>query len=156
MGLFSFFSKPGPIASSGSLAIIQPKWKKALKAGSKNRTQMVERQRLERSRLPENQLLARLPDMDLGFLSAKNFFLVSLMVVAFFIGFLIIIRASHSKNELGMEVSRLTNYQVQLREENRRLKVELARLASLDDLETVARRDLGLVSPSQGQIVVID
>ncbi|MDR1608655.1 MAG: cell division protein FtsL [Deltaproteobacteria bacterium] len=89
-------------------------------------------------------------------MSIRNFIILAAVAGIFFLGLLVFIKVSHSQNKLGMEISRLMNYQVQLLEENRRLKIELARLASLDDLEIVARRDLGLVSPSQGQIVIID
>ncbi|MDR2141136.1 MAG: cell division protein FtsL [Deltaproteobacteria bacterium] len=155
MGIFNFFNKSSSHAS-GTLALIQPKWKKTIQASSKQRSKTQTNRYMERMLQPESQLLARLPDETLSFLSARNFFLVATAVVILFLGLLVYIRVSHTQNELGMDISRLTNYQVQLQEENRRLKVELARLASLDDLEIVARRDLGLVSPSQGQIVVID
>ncbi|MDR1576685.1 MAG: cell division protein FtsL [Deltaproteobacteria bacterium] len=155
MSLFSFLNKNSSTLS-GSISIIEPKWKQKIQAGSKQRNKVKNRNRLEQFQRPENQLLARLPDETLSFLSARNFLVIAMVAVIFFLGLLVFIRVSHSQNELGMEISRLTNYQVQLREENRRLKIELARQASLDDLEIVARRDLGLISPSQGQIIVID
>ncbi|MDR2422028.1 MAG: septum formation initiator family protein [Deltaproteobacteria bacterium] len=155
MGLFTSSNKNGPLPG-GAVAIPQPKWKKTVQAGSRNRSRLKERRSLESYQRPENQLLARLPDETLHFLSVKNFFLVAAAAVVVVLGLLVVIRVSHSHNELGMDISRLTKRQVQLREENRRLKIELARLASLDDLEIVAQRDLGLVSPSQGQIVVVD
>jgi cell division protein FtsL len=155
MGLFNFSNKNGaPLGASVALA--QPKWKTTVQAETKKRSQIKDRRSLEHFQRPENQLLARLPEETLSFISAKNFFILAAAAVILFLGFLVFIRVSHGQNELGMEISRLAKYQVQLMEENRRLKIELARLAALDDLEIVARRDLGLVSPSQGQIIVID
>ncbi|MDR1395425.1 MAG: cell division protein FtsL [Deltaproteobacteria bacterium] len=141
--------------SGGAAALVQPKWKSAVLSGARQRSHNQVLQHLESSRQPENQLLARTEE-TLNFLSVRNFFLIASAAVILFLGLLIFIRISHSQNELGMEISRLTKYQVQLQEENRRLKIELARQASLDELEALARRDLGMISPSQGQIVVID
>jgi cell division protein FtsL len=149
------FSK-GKTMATGAIVINQPKWKQTLTNNSKERAKLNQQRTLEQFKRPENQLLARLPNESLSFLSIRNFIILAAVAGIFFLGLLVFIKVSHSQNKLGMEISRLMNYQVQLLEENRRLKIELARLASLDDLEIVARRDLGLVSPSQGQIVIID
>ncbi|MDR1083746.1 MAG: cell division protein FtsL [Deltaproteobacteria bacterium] len=155
MSIFKSSAKNGYLLDS-QIGLVQPKWKKTTQAGVKQRSQNKVQLHLEQSRKPENQLLARLPNETLNFLSGRNFFLIASAALIFFLGLLVFIRISHSQNELGMEISRLTKYQVLLQEENRRLKIELARQASLDELEALARRELGLISPSQGQIVVID
>jgi cell division protein FtsL len=59
-------------------------------------------------------------------------------------------------NQLGREVSRLTGLKVELADQNRRLKADMDSLTVLEDLEAVARERLGLVSPSKGQIEIIE
>ncbi|MDR2443728.1 MAG: hypothetical protein LBE31_09460 [Deltaproteobacteria bacterium] len=59
-------------------------------------------------------------------------------------------------NQLGREVSRLTDEKVELNELNRELKAEMARLTVLEDLEFIAIESLGLVSPKDGQIEIIE
>jgi cell division protein FtsL len=59
-------------------------------------------------------------------------------------------------NQMGREVSRLTTEKVRLNDLNRRLRADMDALTVLEDLETVARERLGLVSPSQGQIEIIE
>jgi hypothetical protein len=56
----------------------------------------------------------------------------------------------------GYEISGLTQTRLKALESNRQLKMELAQVTSLDQLEAVAKTALGLVVPQQGQIVVIE
>ena len=42
-----------------------------------------------------------------------------------------------------------------LEQENRELKLELAKMTSPDRLEALARQRLGLVTPEKGQVVVL-
>jgi cell division protein FtsL len=155
MGLFSSAKKNGaPLGAA--LVIAQPKWKSKARVEQKRRERLKDRRSLENFRRPENQMLARLPGESISFLSAKNFIVVAVLAAIVVMALLVVIRLSHRQTELGIEISRLTKYQVQLKEENRRLKIEMARLASLDDVENLARSELGMVSPSQGQIFVID
>jgi hypothetical protein len=59
-------------------------------------------------------------------------------------------------NHLGREVSRLTSQKVALTDQNRRLKADMDAMTVLEDLEAVARGRLGLISPSKGQIEIIE
>ncbi|MDR0549317.1 MAG: cell division protein FtsL [Deltaproteobacteria bacterium] len=156
MGLFSFFPKNGAPLERAAFGFVEPKWKRNQKTDSKSRSRLLDKKTLESLKRPEDQLLARLPNESLGLLSLPNFFIIVIAAGLVILALLVIIRVSHDQNALGMEISRLTNYQVELNEQNRRLKIELARLSGLDEVEVIARRDLGMVSPSQGQIIVID
>jgi cell division protein FtsL len=56
---------------------------------------------------------------------------------------------------MGYVLSTTSKLQNQLEQENRELKVELATLTSPDRLEAMARKRLGLVSPDNGQVIVL-
>jgi cell division protein FtsL len=56
---------------------------------------------------------------------------------------------------MGYVLSTTSKLQNQLEQENRELKVELATLTSLDRLEAMSRRRLGLKTPEKGQVIVL-
>ena len=56
---------------------------------------------------------------------------------------------------MGYVLSTTSNLQNQLEQEQRELKVELATLTSLDRLEAMARKRLGLAPPEKGQVIVL-
>ncbi|MDR2945874.1 MAG: cell division protein FtsL [Candidatus Adiutrix sp.] len=95
-------------------------------------------------------------DSPLPFVTARQFcvlILVTLTAVLLVWG---MIRSNHRAVGYSYEISRLTKQKTELLEVNRRLNAELASLSTLGQLEIVARDTLGLVTPQQGQIVVID
>lgn len=56
---------------------------------------------------------------------------------------------------LGYVLSTTSKLQTRLEQENRELKLELAKMTSPDRLEALARQRLGLVTPEKGQVVVL-
>lgn len=55
----------------------------------------------------------------------------------------------------GYVLSTTSKLQTRLEQENRELKLELAKMTSPDRLEALARQRLGLVTPEKGQVVVL-
>ena len=95
-------------------------------------------------------------DGPLSFLTARQFcalILVTLTTVMLVWG---MISSNHKAVGHSYEISKLTKRKTELLEVNRRLNADLARLGTLDQLEIAARDNLGLITPRQGQIVVID
>jgi len=64
--------------------------------------------------------------------------------------------ANHQSVQAGYTLARLHADQTKLKELNRKYKVELANLTSLDRLEDMAKKQLGLVTPSPEQVQVIE
>lgn len=56
---------------------------------------------------------------------------------------------------IGYEIDQLRRAHLSLQAERSRLQVELASLENLGAVETLAMRDLGMVYPEPGQIVVV-
>ena len=89
-------------------------------------------------------------------LSPRGFAIaISLGIVSIFL-ILGLVLSSHLAVAHSYDLSDLTQQKLRLLEVNRQLKTELARTSSLDQLEIAARQNLGLITPIQGQIVVID
>jgi cell division protein FtsL len=105
---------------------------------------------------PENQAVPDLAAAPLSFLSARHFFVLSAVFMAAIILVWGLVRSNHLSVALSYEISDLTQRKLDLLEVNRQLKTELAQIGSLGQLEEAARSVLGLITPSQGQIVVID
>ena len=57
--------------------------------------------------------------------------------------------------QMGYRLSEGTLQEKKLLEERRGLELELGRLRSLDRVETIARRELGLTDPRADQIVFV-
>ena len=55
----------------------------------------------------------------------------------------------------GYVLSTTSKLQTRLEQENRELKLELAKMTSPDRLEVLARQRLELVTPEKGQVVVL-
>ncbi|MBW2085206.1 MAG: cell division protein FtsL, partial [Deltaproteobacteria bacterium] len=53
-------------------------------------------------------------------------------------------------------ITRLNQQQLKITDLNRKLRVELANLTSLDRLERLAKKKLGLVAPRPEQVVVVE
>ncbi|UQZ88698.1 hypothetical protein C4J81_05555 [Deltaproteobacteria bacterium Smac51] len=99
---------------------------------------------------------ANISAKPLSFLSARNFFIlfaVALITILLVGG---MVRSNHMAVAHSYELSELTQHKMDLLEINRQLKTELAQVSSLEHLEKAARSTLGLITPQQGQIVVIE
>jgi cell division protein FtsB len=99
---------------------------------------------------------ANISAKPLSYLSARNFFVLFgvALVTIFVVG--IMVRSNHLAVSHSYEISELTQHKMDLLETNRQLKTELAQVGSLEHLEKAARKSLGLITPRQGQIVVIE
>lgn len=105
---------------------------------------------------PENQVMPDLAAAPLSFLSARYFFGLSAVFMAAIFLVWGLIYSNHLSVALSYEISDLTQRKLELLEINRQLKTELAQIGSLGQLEETARSVLGLITPSQGKIVVIN
>jgi len=56
---------------------------------------------------------------------------------------------------MGYVLSTASKLQSQLEQENRELKIELARMTSPENLQALAKRRLGMTAPEKGQIIVL-
>ncbi|MDR1920456.1 MAG: cell division protein FtsL [Candidatus Adiutrix sp.] len=104
----------------------------------------------------ETPPLAHISDGPLRFLSIGHFFALAAAALVTVLLILGMVRANHASVSYSYEISELTEHKLNLMEINRQLKTELAQVSSLAQLEEIARETLGLVVPSQGQIVVIE
>jgi len=57
--------------------------------------------------------------------------------------------------EMGYKLSNQTEKLKEARETNKKLKLEIATLKSLNRIEAVAKADIGMVSPSPEQVVIM-
>lgn len=102
---------------------------------------------------------AAVPDLEvrpLSRLSGGHFLLLSLIVLAAVILVWGLVRANHLSVALSYEISALTREKLKLQEINHQLKTELSVVGSLGQLEEAARDVLGLITPNQGRIMVIE
>ncbi|MDR1296251.1 MAG: hypothetical protein LBO05_02525 [Deltaproteobacteria bacterium] len=105
--------------------------------------------------VPGDPVLVQEPEERPGLLPGGRFFSVTVMVGVFILCLFVLIGLQIRHNSLGREVSALTSGRAVLVEENRHLRAEMFSITVLDDLEYAAQ-ELGLVTPGQGQIVVVD
>ena len=89
-------------------------------------------------------------------LSVRSFLLLSVIVFAALILVWGLVRSNHLSVALSYEISALTREKLKLQEINHQLKTELTVVGSLAQLEEAAREVLGLITPNQGQIMVIE
>jgi len=92
----------------------------------------------------------------LSLLSIRHFLLLSAIALAAIILVWGLVRSNHLSVALSYEISALTREKMKLQEINHQLKTELTVVGSLAQLEEAARDVLGLITPNQGQIVVIE
>ena len=134
-------------------------------ASPRPRREAAPRLRLERvgSRRPavetETAAPQATPDISaapLTFLSSGHFAFLAGLVVLVLLLVWGMVQSNHQAVAYSYELSALTQEKLRVLEVNRQLKAELARIGSLDQLEIAAREKAGLITPKQGQIVVID
>ena len=84
-----------------------------------------------------------------------------LLILAVIMAFLLIsfslfyVWANQQKVSLGYEISRVSQEEQELTEENKKLRLELAVLKSPDRLEKKALQEWGFVTPQNGQIIIV-
>ncbi|MDR2368797.1 MAG: cell division protein FtsL [Deltaproteobacteria bacterium] len=103
----------------------------------------------------KDSVLIHLPEELPTNLPAKRFAGVAVMCFIFVLALLVLVGLEIRHTRLGREVSSLTSRKVALIEENRHYRTEMSRITVVGDLEQVARENLGLVPPAEGQIVII-
>jgi cell division protein FtsL len=99
------------------------------------------------------------PDLEarpLPLLPARHFLILSAIVLVAIFLVWELVRSNHLSVALSYEISALTQEKMTLQEVNHQLKTELTVVGSLAQLEEAARDVLGLITPNQGQIVVIE
>lgn len=69
---------------------------------------------------------------------------------------LVFVWTNHQAVQTGLQIADLHKERAEMVDLNRRYKVELANLTSLDRLEETAKAKLGLVAPSPEQVQVIE
>ena len=76
---------------------------------------------------------------------------------AVFVAFaLVFVWTNYQSVQVGYEIAELHREQVRLTDLNRKYKVELANLTSLERLERLAEKQLGLVKPDTRQVRVVE
>lgn len=152
-----------PLRSSRSRAVGAMKWDgKSRYVSKKESPPKIRLTRLEPVRkAPEAgyEAQASVPDFatpPLSFLSLRNFCLLAGLAAMMVLLVWGMVSSNHQAVNHGYEIYELTQKKTRLLESNRRLNAELISVSSLDQLEKVARENLGMITPQQGQIVVID
>ncbi|MDR1165703.1 MAG: hypothetical protein LBO66_07500 [Deltaproteobacteria bacterium] len=150
---------PGPRLQAKDDAI--PKWRKRLAASARRPEGKASKgSRAETDKQParaylsfEAQKLSPPPGHRLLFFSRGQVALLALCAVIFTLGLFVLVHIAQGRNQLGLDVSRLTRERARLLEINGRLKARIERLMVLEDLEIVAKDSLNLQTPRKGQIV---
>jgi len=84
-------------------------------------------------------------------------FFMAFSAASLFIAFaLFFVWSNYNGVQMGYEIARLQRERSELVDLNRKLKLELANLTSLDRLERVAKEELGLIAPRPDQVQVIE
>ncbi|MDR2613577.1 MAG: hypothetical protein LBG06_12455 [Deltaproteobacteria bacterium] len=105
---------------------------------------------------PERQRLEVAPGDRLTRFRAWSFSILLGIIAVTVLGLFALIAVAQGRNQLGLEVTRLTREHQRLDDINTRLKARIEELVVLEDLEVIARENIRLRTPSQGQIVVIE
>ncbi len=88
------------------------------------------------------------------YLTGRQIILIALMIVLFMGSGISYVWSNYEGTQIGFDLSRLQQDELELKELNRKLKVELATLKSPQNLE-VAARALGLKDVSPEQIIIL-
>lgn len=134
---------------------------KASPGSTRSGVRSLKRETASRNRAGENlfDIALAAPSMvvpDLSSLSLRKFLVLSGLGMGLVLVILGLVLSSHMAVSHSYDLSGLIQDKIRLVEVNRQLKTELARFSSLDQLEVVARETLSMVTPQQGQIVVIE
>jgi cell division protein FtsL len=132
------------------------KWLSPRHRDSVGKTQLVRPVSFGQAAPEEN-----LPALDLevqppSVLSMRHFCILSAMSLLVILLVWGLVRSNHLSVALSYEISTLAQERLTLQEANRQLKTELTGVGSLAQLEEAARNVLGLITPNQGQIVVVE
>ncbi|MDR0621757.1 MAG: hypothetical protein LBJ61_07765 [Deltaproteobacteria bacterium] len=143
-------NKPKAAGATGSV----PSWKDSQKQFTGALAARAMKERLAFEAQKDGQLSPVPEEMPVS-LPGKRFAGMAVMSAIFVLSLLILVGLEIRHNQLGRVVSELTDRKVALIDENRRFVTEMERITVVGDLEQVARETLGLVSPAEGQIVII-
>jgi len=93
----------------------------------------------------------------ISFWSQGHRLFLACAVALIFMGFaMVFVWSNYQAVQLGYVIAQLHQERGQLKETNRKLKLELANLTALDRLEQIAKNQLGLQPPQPDQIQVIE
>lgn len=87
---------------------------------------------------------------------SRRLWLLVLLVVALSAALVLYAWPSVQLRQSGIEAEQLLRERDRLREHNRKLRLEKAALEDLARVESIARRDLGLVTPAPEDVVVVE
>jgi hypothetical protein len=122
----------------------------------KSKKREAELKKLAEYRPPEKQKLTPRPQDRLKFFSAWHFTVVLSGVIVLVLGLFALISISQARNQLGIDMTRLTRENERLKEINGRLKARIEQLVILEDLEAIAKETLNLQTPQKGQIFELE
>jgi cell division protein FtsL len=88
-------------------------------------------------------------------LTKRQIYLIIFLLLLFIGTSLGYVWSSFERTQIGYDLSRLKTKEMELKELNRKLRLELAVLKSPQNLEKIAVQKLGLRQPSPEQIIVL-
>jgi cell division protein FtsL len=88
--------------------------------------------------------------------SSRDLWLLLLLAVALVGGLVLYAWPSLEIRQTTLAREHMSKERERLLEENRKLRLEKAALENLHRVETIARRDLGLVTPAPDKLVVVE
>jgi cell division protein FtsL len=88
--------------------------------------------------------------------SSRDLWLLGLLAAALVGGLVLYAWPSLGIRQTTLAWDQMSKERERLLEENRKLRLEKASLESLRRVETIARRDLGLVTPAPEKLVVVE
>jgi cell division protein FtsL len=88
--------------------------------------------------------------------SSRDLWLLLLLAVALVSGLVLYAWPSLEIRQTTLAREQMSKERERLLEENRKLRLEKAALENLHRVETIARRDLGLVTPAPEKLVVVE
>jgi len=88
--------------------------------------------------------------------SSRDLWLLLLLAAALVGGLVLYAWPSLEIRQTTFAREQMSKERERLLEENRKLRLEKAALENLRRVETIARRDLGLVTPAPGDLVVVE
>ena len=88
--------------------------------------------------------------------SSRDLWLLGLLAAALVAGLVLYAWPSMEIRQTTLAREQMSKERERLLEENRKLRLEKAALESLHRVETIARRDLGLVTPAPDKLVVVE
>lgn len=88
--------------------------------------------------------------------SSRDLWLLGLLAAALAGGLVLYAWPSLEIRQTSLAREQMSKERERLLEENRKLRLEKAALENLHRVETIARRELGLVTPTPGKLIVVE